>query len=84
VSDFVEEKSYQKYSSVVELDPEIHAALQSKADATNSSISSLANEAIRLLLQEDEEDLAAFDKRAEEPIISHEELLNDLKAHGKL
>jgi hypothetical protein len=42
------------------------------------------NEAVRNVLQEDQEDLEAYETRISEPTITYEELLNDLKAHGKL
>jgi hypothetical protein len=41
-------------------------------------------EALRLALREDQDDIAVFDERAAEPILTYEELRNDLKAHGKL
>lgn len=66
------------------LEPELHRALRLKALVTNRSASELVNEALRELLREDQEDLAAFAERASEPVLSYEELLNDLKAHGKL
>ena len=47
-------------------------------------MSDLVNDAVRQALREDQEDLAAFDERAAEPTMTYEELLNDLKAHGKL
>ena len=42
------------------------------------------DEAIRLLMREDQENLAAVSARANEPEISYEDLLNDLKSHGKI
>lgn len=66
------------------LDPDLHRALRLKAVVTNRSASELVNEALREALRDDQEDLAAFDERAAEPTLSYEELLNDLKAHGKL
>lgn len=66
------------------LEPELHRALRLKAAVTNRSASELVNEALREALRDDQEDLAAFDERAAEPTLSYEELLNDLKAHGKL
>ncbi len=66
------------------LEPELHRALRFKAAATNRSASELVNEALREAFREDQEDLAAFDERAAEPTLSYEQLLNDLKAHGKL
>lgn len=66
------------------LDAEIHEALRQKADSIHCSISDLVNDAVRQALIEDLEDLAIFDERATEPTMSYEELLNDLKANGKL
>ena len=37
-----------------------------------------------MALKEDQEDLAAFEERANEPTRTYEELLEDLKAHGKI
>ena len=48
------------------------------------SVSDIVNDAVRLALREDQEDLAAFAVRAAEPVMSYEALLKDLKAHGKL
>ena len=70
--------------STFSLSRELHEALQVKAASTDQSVSDLVNSAIKLLLQEDERDLQAFEERADEPTISYEELLNDLNAHGKL
>ena len=47
-------------------------------------MSDLVNDAVRMALREDQEDLAAFDERAHEPTMSYEALLKDLKAHGKI
>ncbi len=41
-------------------------------------------ESKQLHMLEDQEDLSAFEQRAEEATISYEELLEDLKSHGKL
>ena len=70
--------------STIYFDPKIHKALRLKAISTHQSVSDLVNQAVRKVLQEDQEDLAAFDERAAEPTMTYEELLNDLKAHGKL
>lgn len=70
--------------STIYFDPEIHQALRIKAAFTRRTISDLVNEAVRITLQEDSEDLAAFDERANEPTITYEELLEDLKANGKI
>ncbi len=70
--------------STVYFEPEIHQALRIKAAGAHRSVSELVNEAVRTALQEDREDLNAFERRAYEPTLSYEELLEDLKAHGKI
>lgn len=70
--------------STVYFDEYIHQALRVKAATTHQSVSDVVNEAVRVALMEDQEDLNAFSQRMEEPTLSHEELLKDLKAHGKL
>jgi hypothetical protein len=64
--------------------PELHKAIRLKAAHTNRSVSDIVNDAVRLALREDHEDLRAFEDRVAEPVISYEALLKDLKAHGKL
>ena len=70
--------------STIYFEPEVHQALRLKAAFTHRSVSDLVNEAVRNVLQEDQEDLETFGNRINEPTITYEELLNDLKAHGKL
>ncbi|MBK1641462.1 CopG family transcriptional regulator [Chromatium okenii] len=61
--------------STLYLDPTLHQALCCKAANTHRSISEIVNDAIRLSLQENEGDLAAFADRAEEPTLSDEAFL---------
>ncbi len=70
--------------STIYFEPEIHQALRVKAASAHLSVSEVVNEAVRLLMQEDQEDLNAFSERVDEPEISYEALLNDLKKHGKI
>ena len=70
--------------STVYFDPSIHQALRLKAASTHLSLSELVDEAVRLLMREDQEDLNAFSERVNEPEISYEALLNDLKKHDKI
>jgi predicted transcriptional regulator len=70
--------------STVYLDPELHKALRLKALETSRSMSELINEAIRGALSEDAEDLAAFDERADEPLISYDEMVKRLKKDGRI
>lgn len=70
--------------STVYFSPDLHRALRIKAAHTQRTVSDLVNDAVRLALREDQEDLAAFVERQGEPVMSYEELLKDLKAHGKI
>jgi hypothetical protein len=70
--------------STVYFEPDIHQALKMRAASAQLSVSELVDEAVRLLMREDQEDLAAVAARATEPYMSYEELLNDLKLHGKI
>jgi hypothetical protein len=70
--------------STIYFEPEIHHALRVKAASTHQSVSELVNQAVRLALREDAEDLSAFEERAEEATLSYEALLSDLRSHGKL
>lgn len=70
--------------STIYFDPDLHRALRMKAAASNRSISDIVNVAVRQALREDREDLSAFEDRVAEETMTYEELLDDLKAHGKL
>ena len=70
--------------ATVYFDPAIHRVLKMKALETEHSISDIVNEALRHELAEDQEDLAAFSKRAKETSVSYEDLLKKLKADGKI
>jgi plasmid stability protein len=70
--------------ATIYLDPLIHKALKIKAFETSRSMSDLVNEAVREALAEDAEDLAAFDERAKEPLISYDKMLKRLKRDGRL
>lgn len=70
--------------ATIYFEPELHNALRVKAATTHRSISDLVNEALRESLREDREDLAAFRDRVAEPAMTYEELLENLKADGKI
>ncbi|GFD77134.1 hypothetical protein KUL113_65540 [Tenacibaculum sp. KUL113] len=70
--------------STVYFEPAIHNALKLRAASSDTSISELIDEAVRLLMKEDQEDLAAVRQRAKESEISYEDLLNTLEADGKI
>ncbi len=70
--------------STVYFDPALHKALKLKAASTDLSLSELVDEAVRLLLREDQEDLDVIAQRVSEPEITYEALLRDLQKHGQL
>jgi hypothetical protein len=70
--------------SNIYFDPEIHQALRLRATDCRTSMSALVNEAVRQVMNEDLEDLAAFTQRAPESEITRKALLANLKRHGKL
>ena len=76
-------KSAQKRATVY-FDSQIHRALRLKAAEADRSVSDLVNEAVRMSLAEDAEDLAAFEERASEPNLAFGDVLKDLRKRGKL
>lgn len=70
--------------STVYLDPDLHQALRLKSAQSRRSMSDIVNEALRLTLREDEEDLAAVRARAREKPLDYEAFLAKLKADGTL
>jgi hypothetical protein len=70
--------------ATVYFDPQLHQALRIKAAETDRSVSDLVNEAVKLSLAEDAEDLAAFDKRKDEPNVAFEDVVKDLKRRGQI
>ncbi|HEX9731572.1 MAG TPA: CopG family transcriptional regulator [Thermoanaerobaculia bacterium] len=76
--------SLETKRATVYFDPDLHRALRFQAAETQRSVSELVNNAVRLSLAEDADDLAAFDARRNEPNLSFEEVVQDLKRRGKL
>ena len=70
--------------ATVYFDAEIHRALRLKAVATERSISRMVNDAVKQLLAEDAEDLAAFEERAHERDLDFEDVVKALKRRGKI
>ena len=74
----------QTKRATIYFDPILHKALRLKAVETSRSVSELVNEAVRDALSEDAEDLLAFDERADETLISYEEMVKRLKKDGRI
>ena len=70
--------------ATVYFDPTIHRALRMKSAETSRSVSDIVNDAVKEALAEDAEDLAAFEERASEPLITYEDMVKRLKADGRI
>lgn len=70
--------------ATVYFEPEIHRALRLKASASHKSISELVNDAVKLTLPEDAEDLEAFEERKREPNLDFEQFAKALKRQREL
>lgn len=70
--------------ATIYFDEKLHRVLKLKAVETSRSISDLVNEAVSNELREDQEDLQAFEDLRDEPTISFEEMLKELKKDGKI
>ncbi len=70
--------------ATIYLDGAVHKALKIKALETSRSISDLVNSAVKEALAEDAEDLAAFEDRANEPLLSYDEMVKRLRKDGRI
>ena len=76
--------SNQNKRATIYFDPNLHLALRLKSAQTDRSVSELVNEAVKLSLAEDADDLTAFEERASEPEMPFEDLVKDLRNSGKI
>ena len=70
--------------STVYLEPGLHQALRIKSIETSRTMSELINDSLRESIAEDLEDLAAFEERADESLISYEQIIKRLKKDGRI
>ena len=63
---------------------DVHRALRLRAAACNRSISNMVNDAVRMTLAEDADDLKDADQRQAEPSTSFEEFVTSLRDSGRL
>jgi post-segregation antitoxin (ccd killing protein) len=70
--------------TTVYLDSDLHKALRLKSVAVSRSVSDLVNSAIREALSEDAEDLAAFEDRVSEPLVSYDDMVKRLRKDGRI
>jgi hypothetical protein len=70
--------------ATVYFDEDVHRALRLKAAASDRTLSDMVNEAVKLSLLEDAEDLAVFDARRGEPSVMFADFVKALKQRGAI
>ena len=70
--------------ATIYFDAEVHRALRLRAAACNRSISDMVNEAVRMTLAEDADDLRDVDQRQDEQSTGFEEFVASLRNSGRL
>ena len=70
--------------ATIYFEAQLHQALRLKAAAANRSISDIVNEAVRLSLAEDAEDLSAADQRRAEQSLDFASFVRELRQDGRL
>ena len=70
--------------ATVYFDSQIHRALRLKSAESERSISEWVNDAVKMSLAEDADDLASFEARAGERNLRFEDFVKDLKKRGKV
>ena len=74
----------QTKRTTIYMDPDLHKALRLKAAALSRTVSDLVSEAVGASLAEDAEDIAAFEARVKEPLVSYDEMVKRLKRDGRI
>ena len=74
----------QMKRATIYFDPDLHKALKLKAFETSRSITDLVNQSVREALSEDAEDIAAFEEREKDALISYDQMLKKLKQDGTI
>ena len=69
--------------ATVYFDADVHQALRLKAAATDRSISDMVNDAVKVALAEDAENLASLGHCKSERSVSFESLVRDLRKRGR-
>lgn len=74
----------QNKRTTIYFDPALHKALRLKSASISRSVSELVNDAVREALAEDADDLATFEERVKEPLVSYDEMVKRLKKDGRI
>jgi len=70
--------------AIIYFDADVHRALRLRTAACNRSMSNMVNEAVRMSLAEDSDDLCDADQRLTEESIGFEEFVINLRSRGRL
>ena len=70
--------------ATIYFDADVHRALRLRAAACSRSISDMVNEAVRMTLAEDADDLRDADQRQDELSSSFEEFITSLRDSGRI
>jgi hypothetical protein len=70
--------------ATIYLDAQLHRALRLKSAETDQTISDIVNEAVRVALAEDADDIAAIEDRKSEATRPFESFVKDLRRRGRL
>ena len=70
--------------ATIYFEADVHRALRLRAAACNRSISDMVNEAVRMTLAEDADDLRDVDHRRNEESIGFEEFVSTLRNSGRI
>lgn len=70
--------------ATIYLEDDVHHALRIKAAETRESMSQLVNDAVRVLLAEDLEDIRDWKERKNDKTLGYEAFLEQLRADGTI
>ena len=70
--------------ATVYFETDVHRALRLRAAASDRSISDMVNDAVKAILAEDAEDLAAFSKRKSDKNLSFDTFVQGLRRRGRI
>ena len=70
--------------ATVYFEADVHRALRLRAAASDRSISDMVNDAVKVILAEDAEDLAAFSARNTDKSVSFDTFVQSPKRRGRI
>lgn len=70
--------------ATVYFEEDVHRALRLRAVATDRTVSDMVNEAVKIALPNDADDLAAFSNRKNEKSLSFDTFVQGLKRRGSI